>query len=211
MSIVQNFENIKKELIDNNINSKIIAVSKTYELTHIQPLINYGHFVYGENRVQEAKAKWENIKKLNKSIELHLIGGLQTNKAKDAVKLFDYIHSVDRESLVEALKIAEEKLNFKRKYFLQVNTGDEKQKFGTSIKDLDKLYDFAKDKINIVGLMCIPPIDQDHKKHFETLRELSVNLGIKELSMGMSDDYLDAGLLGATYVRIGSKIFGFRD
>ena len=211
MSIVQNFENIKKELIDNNINSKIIAVSKTFELTHIQPLINYGHFVYGENRVQEAKAKWENIKKLNKSIELHLIGGLQTNKAKDAVKLFDYIHSVDRESLVEALKIAEEKLNFKRKYFLQVNTGDEEQKFGTSIKDLHKLYDFAKDKINIVGLMCIPPIDQDHKKHFETLRELSVNLGIKELSMGMSDDYLDAGLLGATYVRIGSKIFGFRD
>ena len=211
MSIVQNFENIKKELIDNNINSKIIAVSKTYELTHIQPLINYGHFVYGENRVQEAKAKWENIKKLNKSIELHLIGGLQTNKAKDAVKLFDYIHSVDRESLVEALKIAEEKLNFKRKYFLQVNTGDEEQKFGTSIKDLDKLYDFAKDKLNIVGLMCIPPIDQDHKKHFETLRELSVNLGIKELSMGMSDDYLDAGLIGATYVRIGSKIFGFRD
>lgn len=211
MSIVQNFENIKKELIDNNINSKIIAVSKTFELTHIQPLINYGHFVYGENRVQEAKAKWENIKKLNKSIELHLIGGLQTNKAKDAVKLFDYIHSVDRESLVEALKIAEEKLNFKRKYFLQVNTGDEEQKFGTSIKDLDKLYDFAKDKLNIVGLMCIPPIDQDHKKHFETLRELSVNLGIKELSMGMSDDYLDAGLIGATYVRIGSKIFGFRD
>lgn len=211
MSIVQNFENIKKELIDNNINSKIIAVSKTFELTHIQPLINYGHFVYGENRVQEAKAKWENIKKLNKSIELHLIGGLQTNKAKDAVKLFDYIHSVDRESLVEALKIAEEKLNFKRKYFLQVNTGDEEQKFGTSIKDLDKLYDFAKDKLNIVGLMCIPPIDQDHKKHFETLRELSVNLGIKDLSMGMSDDYLDAGLLGATYVRIGSKIFGFRD
>ena len=211
MSIVQNFENIKKELIDNNINSKIIAVSKTFELTHIQPLINYGHFVYGENRVQEAKAKWENIKKLNKSIELHLIGGLQTNKAKDAVKLFDYIHSVDRESLVEALKIAEEKLNFKRKYFLQVNTGDEEQKFGTSIKDLDKLYDFAKDKLNIVGLMCIPPIDQDHKKHFETLRELSVNLGIKELSMGMSDDYLDAGLIGATYVRIGSKIFGLRD
>jgi len=211
MSIVQNFENIKKELIDNNINSKIIAVSKTFELTHIQPLINYGHFVYGENRVQEAKAKWENIKKLNKSIELHLIGGLQTNKAKDAVKLFDYIHSVDRESLVEALKIAEEKLNFKRKYFLQVNTGDEEQKFGTRIKDLDKLYDFAKDKLNIVGLMCIPPIDQDHKKHFETLRELSVNLGIKDLSMGMSDDYLDAGLLGATYVRIGSKIFGFRD
>ena len=211
MSIVQNFENIKKELIDNNINSKIIAVSKTFELTHIQPLINYGHFVYGENRVQEAKAKWENIKKLNKSIELHLIGGLQTNKAKDAVKLFDYIHSVDRESLVEALKIAEEKLNFKRKYFLQVNTGDEEQKFGTSIKDLDKLYNFAKDKLNIVGLMCIPPIDQDHKKHFEILRELSVNLGIKELSMGMSDDYLDAGLIGATYVRIGSKIFGFRD
>ena len=211
MSIVQNFENIKKELIDNNINSKIIAVSKTFELTHIQPLINYGHFVYGENRVQEAKAKWENIKKLNKSIELHLIGGLQTNKAKDAVKLFDYIHSVDRKSLVETLKIAEEKLNFKRKYFLQVNTGDEEQKFGTRIKDLHKLYDFAKDKLNIVGLMCIPPIDQDHKKHFETLRELSVNLGIKELSMGMSDDYLDAGLIGATYVRIGSKIFGFRD
>ena len=210
MSIVQNFENIKKELIDNHINSKIIAVSKTFDLSYIQPLLDYGHLAYGENRVQEAKGKWEELLKINTDIELHLIGGLQTNKAKDAVKLFKFIHSVDREKLVNALADVEENLGLKRKYFLQVNTGEEIQKSGSSISNIKKLYDFAKNRLDIIGLMCIPPVDDDSKKHFEILRELSNELSLNELSMGMSHDYIEAGKCGATYVRIGSKIFGQR-
>ena len=211
MSIVQNLENIKKELKDNNINLKIIAVSKTFEISHINPLIDHGHYIYGENRVQEAKRKWEDLLIQNKNLNIHLIGGLQTNKAKDAVKLFTCIHSVDREKLVDALLIAEDSLKLKREYFLQVNTGNENQKSGVNIKNLEQLYKYAKGKLNIVGLMCIPPINEDSKKHFETLRELAKKLSLRELSMGMSHDYLKAGLTGATYVRIGSKIFGQRD
>ena len=211
MSIVQNLENIKKELKDNNINPKIIAVSKTFEISYIDPLIDHGHYIYGENRVQEAKRKWEDLLIQNKNLNIHLIGGLQTNKAKDAVKLFTCIHSVDREKLVDALLIAEDSLKLKREYFLQVNTGNENQKSGVNIKNLEQLYKYAKGKLNIVGLMCIPPINEDSKKHFETLRELAKKLNLNELSMGMSDDYLNAGLAGATYVRIGSKIFGQRD
>ena len=211
MSIVQNLENIKKELKDNNINLKIIAVSKTFEISHINPLIDHGHYIYGENRVQEAKRKWEDLLIQNKNLNIHLIGGLQTNKAKDAVKLFKCIHSVDREKLVDALLIAEDSLKLKREYFLQVNTGNESQKSGVNIKNLEQLYEYAKGKLNIVGLMCIPPINEDSKKHYETLRELAKKLNLRELSMGMSHDYLKAGLTGATYVRIGSKIFGQRD
>ena len=211
MSIVQNLENIKKELEDNNINPNVIAVSKTFEISHISPLIDYGHYIYGENRVQEAKRKWEGLLIKNKKLNIHLIGGLQTNKAKDAVKLFSCIHSVDREKLVDALFIAEESLKLKREYFLQVNTGNEDQKSGVNINNLEQLYKYTKRKLNVVGLMCIPPINEDSKKHFETLRELAKKLNLNELSMGMSDDYLDAGLAGATYVRIGSKIFGQRD
>ena len=211
MSIVQNLENIKKELEDNNINPNVIAVSKTFEISHISPLIDYGHYIYGENRVQEAKRKWEGLLIKNKNLNIHLIGGLQTNKAKDAVKLFSCIHSVDREKLVDALFIAEESLKLKREYFLQVNTGNEDQKSGVNINNLEQLYKYTKRKLNVVGLMCIPPINEDSKKHFETLRELAKKLNLNELSMGMSDDYLKAGLTGATYVRIGSKIFGQRD
>ena len=210
MSIVQNLENIKKELVEKNINSKIIAVSKTFELSHIQPLIDYGHLAYGENKVQEAKGKWEELLEKNDNIELHLIGGLQTNKSKDAVKLFKYIHSVDREKLVDTLSAAEKNLNLKRKYFLQVNTGDEEQKSGISIERIEDLYDYAKKKLDIIGLMCIPPVEEDSKKHFEILRELSKKLNLNELSMGMSHDYIEAGLCGATYIRVGSKIFGER-
>tara|TARA_A100001234_G_C12605630_1_gene377012 strand:+ start:386 stop:1021 length:636 start_codon:yes stop_codon:yes gene_type:complete len=211
MSIVQNLKNIKKELEDNNINPNVIAVSKTFEISHISPLIDYGHYIYGENRVQEAKRKWEGLLIKNKNLNIHLIGGLQTNKAKDAVKLFSCIHSVDREKLVDALFIAEENLKLKREYFLQVNTGNEDQKSGVNINNLEQLYKYTKRKLNVVGLMCIPPINEDSKKHFETLRELAKKLNLNELSMGMSDDYLNAGLAGATYVRIGSKIFGQRD
>ena len=211
MNIVQNLENIKKELEDNNINPKVIAVSKTFEISHISPLIDHGHYIYGENRVQEAKRKWEKLLIKNKNLNIHLIGGLQTNKAKDAVKLFTCIHSVDREKLVDALSIAEESLKLKREYFLEVNTGNEEQKFGINIKNLEQLYKYTKRKLKVVGLMCIPPINEDSIKHFETLRELAKKLDLKELSMGMSHDYLKAGLTGATYVRIGSKIFGQRD
>ena len=210
MSIVQNLENIKKELVEKNINSKIIAVSKTFKLSHIQPLIDCGHLAYGENKVQEAKGKWEELLEKNDNIELHLIGGLQTNKSKDAVKLFKYIHSVDREKLVDTLSAAEKNLNLKRKYFLQVNTGDEEQKSGISIERIEDLYDYAKKKLDIIGLMCIPPVEEDSKKHFEILRELSKKLNLNELSMGMSHDYIEAGLCGATYIRVGSKIFGER-
>ena len=211
MNIVQNLENIKKELEDNNINPKVIAVSKTFEISHISPLIDHGHYIYGENRVQEAKRKWEKLLIKNKNLNIHLIGGLQTNKAKDAVKLFTCIHSVDREKLVDALSIAEESLKLKREYFLQVNTGNEEQKSGINIKNLEQLYKYTKRKLKVVGLMCIPPINEDSIKHFETLRELAKKLNLNELSMGMSHDYLKAGLTGATYVRIGSKIFGQRD
>ena len=211
MSIVQNLENIKKELKDNNINLKVIAVSKTFEISHINPLIDHGHYIYGENRVQEAKRKWEDLLIQNKNLNIHLIGGLQTNKAKDAVKLFKCIHSVDREKLVDALLIAEDSLKLKREYFLQVNTGNEDQKSGVNIKNLEQLYKYTMGKLNVVGLMCIPPINEDSKKHYETLRELAKKLNLRELSMGMSHDYLKAGLIGATYVRIGSKIFGQRD
>ena len=211
MNIVQNLENIKKELEDNNITPKVIAVSKPFEISHISPLIDHGHYIYGENRVQEAKRKWEKLLIKNKNLNIHLIGGLQTNKAKDAVKLFTCIHSVDREKLVDALSIAEESLKLKREYFLQVNTGNEEQKSGINIKNLEQLYKYTKRKLKVVGLMCIPPINEDSIKHFETLRELAKKLDLKELSMGMSHDYLKAGLTGATYVRIGSKIFGQRD
>lgn len=211
MSIVQNLENIKKELVDNNINSKIIAVSKTFELSHINPLIDHGHSIFGENKVQEAKRKWEKLLIKNKKLNIHLIGGLQTNKAKDAVKLFSCIHSVDREKLVNALAAAEENVGLKRDYFLQVNTGGEKQKSGIDIQKIEQLYNYAINKLNVVGLMCIPPMNEDSKKHFEILRDLAKQFQLCELSMGMSHDYLQAGLVGATYLRIGSKIFGQRD
>ena len=211
MSIVQNLENIKKELKENNIRSKVIAVSKTFELLHINPLIDHGHYIYGENRVQEAKRKWEELLIKNKNLNIHLIGGLQTNKAKDAVKLFTCIHSVDREKLVDALLVAENNLKLNREYCLQVNTGDEDQKSGVNLRNVEQLYNYAKDKLNIIGLMCIPPINEDSKKHFKILYELAQKLNLKELSMGMSHDYLQAGLVGATYIRIGSKIFGQRN
>ena len=211
MNIVQNFEDVQKDLNNLNLNSKIIAVSKTFELSHIMPLIDSGHLIYGENRVQEAKKKWSEILASRQNLELHLIGGLQSNKAKDAVKLFQYIHSVDRKSLVDALFDAEKKEKLNRKYFIQVNTGDEDQKNGISIGELKDLFNYSKDKINVIGLMCIPPVNDNATKHFEILKNLRNKLNLSELSMGMSHDYLEAAKLGATYIRVGSKIFGSRD
>ena len=156
MRIVQNLENIKKELEDNNINPNVIAVSKTFEISHISPLIDYGHYIYGENRVQEAKRKWEGLLIKNKKLNIHLIGGLQTNKAKDAVKLFSCIHSVDREKLVDALLIAEESLKLKKRiFFLEVNTGND-QKSGVNIKNLEKLYKYTIKRVKCCRVNVYP-------------------------------------------------------
>ena len=195
-----------------NINfPKIIAVSKTFELEKILPLINHGHLHYGENKVQEAINKWTEIKFKKSEINLHLIGKLQTNKVKLAIKIFDYIHSVDSKKL--AKKIAEEELkqNKKMKLFLQVNIGKEDQKSGIDKDDLEDLYNYCKDlKLDVVGLMCIPPANVEPEKYFKETNLLNKKLNLLELSMGMSSDYLQAVENSSTFLRIGSNIFGNR-
>ena len=195
-----------------NINfPKIIAVSKTFQLEKILPLINHGHLDYGENKVQEAINKWTETKLKKSKINLHLIGKLQTNKVKLALKIFDYIHSVDSKKL--AKKIAEEELkqNKKMKLFLQVNIGNEDQKSGIAKDDLQDLYNYCKDlKLNVVGLMCIPPANDDPEKYFKETNLLNKKLNLLELSMGMSSDYLQAVENSSTFLRIGSNIFGHR-
>jgi pyridoxal phosphate enzyme (YggS family) len=211
-NIVQNFLNIRDELTNINLNPTVIAVSKTFPLSHIKPLIDHGHRVFGENKVQEAKQKWSEMKDSLKDLELHLIGGLQSNKSKEAVQLFDYIHSVDSIKLASELSKAETKLGVKRKYFIQVNVGMEEQKSGVSKKEVGNLLKFCVNEknLNIIGLMCIPPFDQNPTPHFNYLKELSNDLGLKFISMGMSEDYMNAAKCGSTHVRIGSKIFGSR-
>ena len=205
---------IKQELEGqkNIIFPKIIAVSKTFQLERIIPLIEYGHLDYGENKVQEALDKWSDIKKENSKIKLHLIGGLQTNKVKFALKIFDYIHSVDSKKL--AKKIADEQIkqNKKVKLFIQINIGNEEQKSGVSKIDLVDLFNYCKDlNLEVVGLMCIPPVDKDSNQYFKEMNLLNQNLRLKELSMGMSSDFLKASIHSATFLRIGSAIFGKRD
>jgi pyridoxal phosphate enzyme (YggS family) len=211
-NIVQNFLNIRGELTNANLNPTVIAVSKTFPLGHIKPLIEHGHRVFGENKVQEAKQKWSELKDSLKDLELHLIGGLQSNKSKEAVQLFDYIHSVDSKKLASELSKAEAKLGVKRKYFIQVNVGMEEQKSGVSKKEVKNLLKCCVNEknLNVVGLMCIPPFDQDPTPHFNHLKELNNDLGLKFISMGMSEDYMNAAKCGSTHVRIGSKIFGSR-
>jgi len=190
---------------------KIIAVSKTFQLEKILPLINHGHLDYGENKVQEAINKWTEIKLKKSEINLHLIGKLQTNKVKLALKIFDYIHSVDSKKL--AKKIAEEELkqNKKIKLFLQVNIGNEDQKSGIAKDDLQDLYNYCKDlKLDVVGLMCIPPANDESEKYFKETNLLNKKLNLLELSMGMSSDYLQAVENSSTFLRIGSNIFGHR-
>tara|TARA_Y100000996_G_scaffold408024_1_gene386428 strand:+ start:1195 stop:1854 length:660 start_codon:yes stop_codon:yes gene_type:complete len=209
-----NIENkIKLSLSNLKINNlpKIIAVSKTFKVEKILPLIEYGHVHFGENKVQEAVEKWTEVKSKNSNIKLHMIGKLQTNKVKFAVKLFDFIHSVDSEKL--AKKIAEEqiKINKKIKVFIQVNIGNEDQKSGINKNKINELISYCK-KINldVVGLMCIPPADSDTHKYFEEMKSLNKDFSFHELSMGMSSDYLKASENSATYLRIGSSIFGER-
>ena len=205
---------IEHRLKDQNITTqpKVIAVSKTFGLDKILPLIDYGHLDYGENKVQEAIEKWTNIKLTKKELKLHLIGKLQTNKVKQAIKIFDYIHSVDSEKLAKKIADEEDKQGKKIKIFIQVNIGDEDQKSGINKNQLSDFYQFCKtSKLNVVGLMCIPPFDQDSKKYFEEMSVLNKKLNLNDLSMGMSSDYLEAINYSATYLRIGSSIFGNRN
>ncbi len=175
------------------------------------PLVNHGHFDYGENKVQEAVEKWSVIKKVNKNIKLHLIGRLQTNKVKFALKLFDYIHSLDSKKLADKISHYQNEQNIQRKFFIQVNIGKEEQKSGVLENEIQDFYDYCKNlNLNILGLMCIPPFDQDSTEYFIKMRELNNKIGLNDLSMGMSADYLNAIKHGSTFVRIGSDIFGQR-
>ena len=193
-------------------NVNIIAVSKTFSLENIKPLIDHGHSHFGENKVQEAISKWSEIKKNNDNLKLHMIGKLQSNKAKDAVKLFDYIHSLDNQKLADALAKHQMSLKKNLNYFIQVNIGNEMQKSGIPVGELDPFYNYCKNEVNlnILGLMVIPPNDNKSEKYFKSLNELNKSLALQDLSMGMSADYIEAVKHGATYIRVGSSIFGER-
>ena len=190
----------------------IIAVSKTFSIDHIQPLLDYGHNHFGENKVQEAIAKWSEIKKIKPDLKLHMIGKLQSNKAKDAVKLFDYVHSLDNQKLADVLSKHQNNLGKNLKYFIQVNIGSEIQKSGIPVEELDAFYNYCINEINlkIVGLMVIPPNDKNSEKYFKSLNQLNKSLALDDLSMGMSADYINAVKNESTFVRIGSSIFGAR-
>jgi len=210
ISVINNFEKIKKLINNNDVN--IIAVSKSFQYEHIKPLVDFGHNHFGENKVQEAQNKWSKIKDSIKTINLHMIGKLQSNKAKEAVNLFEYIHSVDNPKLASLLSKFENSLQKKRKYFIQVNIGREKQKSGILIEQLDSFYTYCTKELNlkVIGLMTIPPNDGNEIVYFKNLMELNNSLGLHEISMGMSGDYMEAIRYKATFVRIGSAIFGDR-
>ena len=190
----------------------IIAVCKTFPESEIIPLIEYGHNHFGENKVQEALNKWKNLKVKYPNVKLHLIGKLQTNKVKFAINLFDFIHSVDNEKLAKKISEEQKKQNKKVKLFIQVNIGDEDQKSGVFKKDLKNLYDYCKNlELEVMGLMCIPPMEKDANFYFKEMKKMNDELKLKDLSMGMTSDYIDAAKNSATYLRIGSKIFGLRN
>ena len=213
-TIVDRLEKIKLKISylkpDKIVN--LIAVSKTFPLDYIKPLIDHGHVHFGENKVQEAQSKWTEEKNKNKNLKLHMIGKLQSNKAKDAVKLFDYIHSVDNQKLADTLDKHEKSLNKNLSYFIQVNIGNEIQKSGIPVTELDAFYNYCayEIKLKVLGLMVIPPIDQNANKYIKSLNELNRSLSLENLSMGMSADYIDAIKQGSNFVRVGSSIFGSR-
>ena len=216
--VVQNLISIKEEIKQNLSDSKdykvpkIIAVSKTFGMDKILPLIEYGHQDFGENKVQEAIEKWSVIKSDKNNIKLHLIGGLQTNKVKLAVQLFDFIHSVDSEKLAKKISNEQQKQNKKVRVFIQVNIGNEDQKFGVNKLSVPNLYSYCKTlNLDVAGLMCIPPLNKPPETFFKEMNEMNKKLNFEDLSMGMSSDYLDAIKNSATYVRIGSNIFGKRN
>ena len=213
-NIVESFNKIKSN-IENLKPTKqvnIVAVSKTFSLEHVKPLIDYGHNHFGENKVQEAKSKWQEFKKKNQNLNLHMIGKLQSNKAKNAIELFDYIHSLDSQKLADILSNTQKNTNKFLKYFIQVNLANETQKSGISVNELDGFFDYCtrEKNLEVLGLMILPPNNDNSKKYFQLLDNLNKNLALKELSMGMSSDYLDAVKFNSTFVRIGSQIFGQR-
>ena len=210
-NVLKNFDLIKQEISEKK-NVKLVAVTKTFPISHILPVINKGHTDFGENKVQEAMEKWTSIKQDFPKINLHLLGKLQTNKVKYVLPLFDYIHSLDNLKL--ASKIAEEQIkkNFRPKIFIQVNIGDEPQKGGIEISNLENFYKKCVEefKLDVIGLMSIPPFEKNSQSYFIKMRELSENLNLKDISMGMSNDYMEAIKQGSTFIRVGSKIFGPR-
>ena len=206
-------DTIKVKLNELNINNypKIIAVSKTFKIDQISPLLDHGHKDFGENKVQEAVEKWTEVKKINPEIQLHMIGKLQTNKVKFAVKLFDYIHSVDSAKLAKKISEEQNKINKNIKIFLQVNIGNENQKSGINKSELKKLVSYCKEmNLDLVGLMCIPPANISPEVYFDEMKNLNKTLGFDELSMGMSSDFLIAAKYKSTFIRVGSSIFGQR-
>ena len=212
---IHNLDLVKDQIkskFDDLKNLKIIAVSKTFPMLEILPLIKSGHVHFGENKVQEAIDKWSIVKKTNENLKLHMIGKLQTNKVKYVIPLFDYIHSLDNIKLAEKIAIEQQKNKRNLKIFIQVNIGNEPQKNGLEVNNLKDFYKKCTDdlKLNIIGLMCIPPQSQKVSEYFKKMNELNKILNLKELSMGMSEDYMEAIEYGATYIRIGSKIFGSR-
>tara|TARA_Y100000590_G_scaffold27370_1_gene30699 strand:- start:3171 stop:3818 length:648 start_codon:yes stop_codon:yes gene_type:complete len=210
---VKNLVHIQEEinLNNNSHNPKIIAVSKTFKMDNILPLIEYGHLQFGENKVQEAIEKWSEIKTNNSKIELHMLGKLQTNKVKHALKIFDFIHSLDSTKLANKISTEQKKINKKPKLFIQINIGEEPQKSGIKISEFEQFYSYCnKLELEIIGTMCLPPDEQDPSIFFSKMKELNEKFNIPELSMGMSNDYMIAIKYMASYLRIGSKIFGVR-
>ena len=204
-------DSIKDKLKTLNIPT-VIAVSKKFSISEIIPLINHGHKHFGENQVQEALEKWTDIKNDFNDIKLHMIGKLQTNKVKHAVRLFDFIHSVDNYKLAEKISNEQSKINKKIKIFIQVNIGNESQKSGIDVENLEKFYNECVENLdlNIIGLMCLPPNNQINDNYFKKMKVLSKTLKVNELSMGMSNDYMNAIEQGSSFIRVGSKIFGAR-
>ena len=191
----------------------IVVISKTFSLEKIKPLLDNGHVHFGENKIQEAESKWLEIKNLNKNLQLHMVGRLQSNKAKKAVKLFNYIHSLDSEKLALKLSQSEKELNKKTKLFIQMNLGEESQKTGIDLKDLHNFYNYCTNdlQLNIIGLMCLPPLNLNSDKFFKILKNSAEKLNLKELSMGMSSDFEKAIINGSTYLRLGTAILGERN
>ena len=211
---ILNINSIKKEIekVGSLSSAEIIAISKTFPIEDILPLIEYGHVHFGENKVQEALEKWPEIKDQNKNLKLHFVGKLQTNKVKFILPLFDYIHSLDNLKLAEKIARQQEKVNFKPKIFIQINIGNEKQKSGISVNELDEFKSICLNdlKLDIIGLMCLPPNDEKTEEYFIKMKQLNLKYKLEQLSMGMSNDYKLAIKNGSTFLRIGSKIFGDR-
>ena len=211
-NIINNLNIVKNEVNSINSKVKIVAVTKTFQVNKFNILLNNGHIHFGENKVQEAVEKWSDLKSKFENVKLHMIGKLQTNKVKFILPLFDYIHSLDNQKLAEKISIQQDKVKFRPKIFIQVNIGNEPQKSGVNKGDLESFYKKCIEKYNleIIGLMCIPPEGEDPKIYFKNMLSLNKSLGLNELSMGMSNDYISAVDNGATFIRVGSKIFGER-